>query len=140
MNLKRFQLIILLFMYKKSIRLRTQLTIHDRINMYITASMIRHILFLAAFLFVVPLSAHCVPVEESEGVLEEPGEAGESDVEMPKNALPDESIADKPEAKKQDVKNQPMPPEKKPEDSYEGGFNTVVLQGLNKVTGRASKI
>jgi hypothetical protein len=39
------------------------------------------------------------------------------------------------------VKEVPLPPGEKPkEETMEAGFNTVILQGLNKVTARLSRI
>lgn len=111
--------------------------------------MFRYILLLAIFTACAPLHAAAAPVQEAEGVLEEPDEGDStSSFEKPKNEIPEGENTDiakksKTQAKqldKQQEQGATMQPDKKPDEGMEAGFNTVVLQGLNKVTGHASKI
>jgi hypothetical protein len=93
--------------------------------------MYRCIYFLAAFLAVAPLRAFPAPVPESE--------VGEPD-SMPIPESPESNeFSLEPGPEKPAEKTQPPMPQK-PQGEMEGGFNTVILRGLNKVTARASTI
>lgn len=109
--------------------------------------MLRYILLLAVFILCAPMHAYSATAQEPEGTLEEPDEGDSTTtLETPKNEMPEDELApektETPKGKqaKQQEKDGAMPPDKKPEEGMETGFNTVVLEGLNKVTGHASKI
>lgn len=105
--------------------------------------MFRYILLLAVFIICTPMHVFSATVQEAEGALEEPDEGdGATTLETPKNEMPEDAPA--PE-KIEKQKGKPLDkaasvPEKKPDEGMESGFNTVILEGLNKVTGHASKI
>lgn len=96
--------------------------------------MYRYLFFLALLVLFAPFHALAAPAQATESV-QEPDQADE---QIP-DAQQTSSSRDK-KAAKADEQNKDAPSIKKPEGKFESGFNTVILQGLNKVTAHYSKI
>ena len=107
--------------------------------MYIANSlgmaMNRYIFFLAAFILCAPFYTAAAPVQDTDSMVEEPENADSMAPEPP-----EKKPSKNKRIKQQEEKIKAMPPGEKPGDALEAGFNSVVLQGLNKVTAHSSKI
>lgn len=99
--------------------------------------MSKYIFLLVAMILFAPIYAISAPVPGSPQVVEEPEDAPIP--ESPANDFAKEPASGKTKDKTASSAKKTVP-EKPPGDNLEGGFNTVILQGLNKVTARASRI
>lgn len=111
--------------------------------------MLRYLLILLA-LFALPAPLHAQPAQENATdtagqVMEENGgqdveepDAIDNSEETPKNEM--SPAQEKAQEKAEEKAIEKAPPEKTPGQGMEAGSNAVILQGLNKVSAKASKI
>lgn len=96
--------------------------------------------WLTVLFFLAPLALYGAPATAPQAA----GEAEPQNVEEP-DASDADSMMESPKQSEETIKEKtkevlPPPTENPQGGAMQSGFNTVILQGLNKVTGRASKI